>query len=95
MNIDNMNRLISHLTSIPDSDFDMSQVIFPERPCCIAGHVERISDFTLGSFLDIGDTPEAYHIIMPPQYNTHPHLYPRQRAIDMLIHFRDTGEVKW
>lgn len=109
LNIQNLDRLISHLEGLPEEKFDMKHLITQENECgtvaCIAGwcnvignaHDEYADAITAQAWLSISDHGLRDSLFCPDGYYDTPEIYPLSRAIRTLKHMRAeflrTGQV--
>ena len=110
MNVENINKLISHMESIEDREY--SQRTYTHdcgTPACIAGHAAHLSPEKTFRMMnkalagnDIGLVAErwldvsSYHaLIMFKPYPLGRYYVTKQDAINMLKNLIETGDVVW
>jgi hypothetical protein len=107
LNIQNLDRLISHLEGVPEADFNMKYVHKTDHPCgtacCIAGYSRILTTgrHSVRGFLGLWLNDDAVEGIMrPPGWQNETDrnkAYPLSRAIRTLKHMRSeylrTGKV--
>ena len=106
MNVENVKKLIDHMESIDDSEYDQRRYTHEcGSPSCIAGHAVRLArgkdykiedcdiSYIAGDWLDI----PVYHTIemFKPYSIRRFDETTKQEAINMLKNFLETGEVVW
>lgn len=104
LNVQNLDRLISHLEGLPEERFNMGYFMRENEcgtVCCIAGHIDLMEGGDIDNDEFLGMTMEqGSKLIMPPGYINDQHgnkKYPLSRAIRTLKHMRSeflrTGQV--
>lgn len=112
MNIENLDKLITHLEGLPDEKFDIAfwysrngRMVFNYIECktaaCIAGWAAVLAGEEAAmpprwAAMDwLGLSMRKSKGLFMPSGLDEPKNFPRARAIDVLKHLRETGEVDW
>lgn len=105
LNVENLDRLISHLEGLPENKFSIRYLSVIEEcgtVACIAGWCNFLEGnksegvYSAGDWLGLG-SDDYVSLFCPDQFSVSPELYPLPRAIRTLKHMRSefmrTGEV--
>jgi len=104
LNIPNLERLISHLEGLPESQFSIKHLVEYKTECGTVGCIAGWCNILRGEVWDAGPEaaqwlglPEWKPLFTPLGFFDHPELYPLSRAIRTLKHMRSeylrTGQV--